>query len=191
MLAAFLVTVLVVVVLVWVVAGVAAWRLARLLRRRLRASPALRAAQAWAAPPGPRRRAAGLRRELASTAHATRRALAVVAAAHAPIGELPHLARRLERLAGTLDAELRLLAAEPDPEELARVLPAAESRVADVAHLARTIRRAASAALGASTAAELAPLQAEVERELAAVAAGVDTLLALAGGPGAAAHLTR
>ena len=66
--------------------------------------------------------------------------------------------------------------------ELARVLPAARARVADVTRVALTIRRAASAGLGADTAAELAPLEAEVEREVRALDAGVDRLLALASG---------
>ena len=67
------------------------------------------------------------------------------------------LARRLGRVAATLDAELRLLAREPDPAELARVLPAARARVADVARVGLTIRRAASAGLGADTAASSPP----------------------------------
>jgi hypothetical protein len=54
--------------------------------------------------------------------------------------------------------------------------------VADVTRVALTIRRAASAGLGADTAAELAPLEAEVEREVRALDAGVDRLLALASG---------
>jgi hypothetical protein len=182
MLAALLLAVVLLVVLAWVTAAVVVWRLWRLLRRRLRASPSLRAVQAWTAPPGPRRQVAGLRRELAEAGQLTSRALAVVRAAGGPVGELPHLARRLERLAGTLDAELRLLAAEPDPAELARVLPAAEARVADVTRVAHRIRRAAGAGLGAGTAAELAPLAAEVEREVAALDAGVDRLLGLASG---------
>jgi hypothetical protein len=85
-------------------------------------------------------------------------------------------------VAATLDAELRLLAGEPDQAELARVLPAARARVADVARVALVIRRAASAGLGAETAAEIAPLEAEVEREVLALDAGVDRLLALASG---------
>jgi hypothetical protein len=182
MLGELLLTVLLLVVAAWVVAGVAAWRLWRLARRRLRASPAVRAVQAWTAPPGPRRQVARLRRELAEAARATPQALAVVRAAGAPVGDLPHLAGRLQRLAGTLDAELRLLAAEPDPAELARVLPAAAGRVADVTRVARTIRRAASASLGAGTAAELLPLQAAVGREVAALDAGLDRLLQLASG---------
>jgi hypothetical protein len=108
--------------------------------------------------------------------------VAVVRQAGGAVGDLPHLARRLIRVARTLDAELRLLAGEPDHAELARVLPAATARVADVSRVALAIRRAATAGLGADTAAELAPLQAEVAREVQALDAGVDRLLAMASG---------
>ena len=72
------------------------------------------------------------------------------------------------------------LGGEPEAAELARVLPAARARVAEVTRVARTMRRASSAALGAGTAAEIAPLQVEVEREVAALDAGIHRLLALA-----------
>jgi hypothetical protein len=51
-----------------------------------------------------------------------------------------------------------------------------------VTRVALAIRRAASAGLGAETAAEIAPLQAEVACEVLALDAGVDRLLALASG---------
>jgi hypothetical protein len=158
----------------------AVWRAVRWLRRSQRLRQRVRTAQALVAPPGPRRELAWLRRELAAATRATAEAVALAATAGGTVGELPHLVRRLGRAAGTLDAELRLLAGEPEPAELARVLPAARARVAEVTRAARTIRRASSAALGASTTAEVAPLQAEVEREVAALDAGVHRLLALA-----------
>jgi HAMP domain-containing protein len=182
MLEQLLLTVLAMLALGMAVLLAVTWRLLRWLRRSPRLRQRVRTVQAMAAPPGPRREVAWLRRELAAAARATTEALAVVRAAGGPLGDLPHLARRLARVAGTLDAELRLLAGEPDPAELARVLPAAGARVAEVTLVARSIRRAASAGLGAETAAELAPLQAEVEREVAALDAGVDRLLAEVGG---------
>jgi hypothetical protein len=136
--------------------------------------------QALTTPPGARRQVACLRRDLQAAALATGEAVAVVKAAGGAVGDLPHLARRLGRVAGTLDAELRLLFGEPEAAELARVLPAARARVAEVTRVARTMRRASSAALGAGTAAEIAPLQVEVEREVAALDAGIHRLLALA-----------
>jgi hypothetical protein len=160
----------------------AVWRAVRWVRRSGRLRQRVRTAQALVAPPGPRREVAWLRRELAAATRASTEAVALVGTAGGVVGELPGLARRLGRVAGTLDAELRLLAGEPDPAELARVLPAARARVADATRVARTIRRASSAALGAETAAGIVPLQAEVEREVAALDAGIDRLLALAAG---------
>ena len=161
---------------------VAVWRVVRWVRRSPMLRRRVRSVQALTTPPGARRQVACLRRDLNAVTHATSEAVAVVRTAGGAVGDLPHLARRLGRVAGTLDAELRLLAHEPDPAELARVLPAARARVADVARVALTIRRAASAGLGADTAAELARLEAEVAREVRALDAGVDRLLALASG---------
>jgi len=160
----------------------AVWRVVRWLRRNQRLRQRVRTAQALLAPPGPRREVAWLRRELAAATRATADAVALVGEAGGAVGDLPHLARRLGRVAGTLDAELRLLFGEPEAAELARVLPAARARVAEVTRVARTMRRASSAALGAGTAAEIAPLQVEVEREVAALDAGIDRLLTLAAG---------
>ena len=161
---------------------VAVWRVVRWVRRSPMLRRRVRSVQALTTPPGARRQVACLRRDLNAVTHATSVAVAVVRTAGGTVRDLPHLARRLGRVAETLDAELRLLAHEPDPAELARVLPAARARVADVARVALTIRRAASAGLGADTAAELAPLEAEVAREVRALDAGVDRLLALASG---------
>jgi hypothetical protein len=161
---------------------VAVWRVVRWVRRSTGLRRRVRSVQAITTPPGVRRQVACLRRDLSAAAHATGEAVALVRAAGGTVGDLPQLARRLGRMAGTLDAELRLLAGEPDQAELARVLPAARARVAEVARVALTIRRAASAGLGAGTAAEIAPLEAEVEREVLALDAGVDRLLALASG---------
>jgi hypothetical protein len=182
MLDELLLTLLVMTVLAGAVTLAVVWRVVRWVRR----SPALhrrvRSARVLTTPPGARRQVACLRRDLGAAAHATSQAVAVVRQAGGTVGDLPHLARRLARAARTLDAELRLLACEPDRAELARVLPAATARVADVSRVALTIRRAATAGLGAETAAELAPLQAEVAREVQALDAGVDRLLALASG---------
>jgi hypothetical protein len=177
-----LLTVLVMSLLAGGVALTAVWRVTRWVRRNPRLRRRVRSVQALAAPPGPRRQVACLRRDLHAAASATGEAVAVVEAAGGAVGDLPRLARRLGRTARTLDAELRLLAGEPDRAELARVLPAARARVADVSRVALAIRRAASAGLGAATAAELLPLQAEVEREVLALDVGVDRLLALAAG---------
>jgi hypothetical protein len=177
-------------------AGVAAWRIWRLLRRRLRIEQRLRTVKVWVTPPGARREVAALRRELAEAVSATPHAVTVVQRASGVVGDLPQLARRLRRVAATLDAELELLAGEPDPGELTRMLPAVRSRVADVARVARSIRRAAAAGLDASRTGDLRQLNDDVNQEMAALAGGIQTLLELASGrdgtaPGAATHLLR
>jgi hypothetical protein len=177
-------------------AGVAAWQIWRLLRRRLRIEQRLRTVKVWVTPPGGRREVAALRRELAKAVSATPRAVTVVQRAAGVIGDLPQLARRLVRVAATLDAELELLGGEPDPRELARMLPPARARVSDVARVARSIRRAAAAGLDAGRAGELRQLNADVDQEIAALASGIETLLDLASGrdggaPGAATRLQR
>jgi hypothetical protein len=177
-----LLTLLLMCLVAWAAVVFAVWRAVRWVRRSPRLRRRVRSVQALATPPGARRQVACLRRDLHVAAAATGEAVAVVRKAGGIVGELPHLARRLGGMAATLDAELRLLAHEPDPAELARVLPAARARVADVTRVALTIRRAASAGLGAATAAELAPLESEVAREVRALDAGVDRLLALASG---------
>jgi hypothetical protein len=177
-------------------AGVAAWKLWRLLRRRLRLEQRLRTVRVWITPPGARREVAALRRELAEVVRATPHAVTVVQRASGVVGDLPQLARRLRRAAATLDAELELLGGEPDPRELARVLPAARARVADVARVGRSIRRAAAAGLDAGHDDDLRQLNADVDQEVAALAGGIETLLELASGrggttPGAATPLPR
>jgi hypothetical protein len=182
--------------LVTALAGVAAWQVWRLLRRRLRLEQRVRTVKVWITPPGGRREVAALRRELAEAVGATPRAVAVVQRASGVVGDLPQLARRLRRVAATLDAELVLLGGEPDPRELARMLPPARARVGDVARVARSIRRAAAAGLDAGRAGELRQLNADVDQEIAALASGIETLLELASGrdggaPAAATRLQR
>jgi hypothetical protein len=182
MLDELLLTLLVMTVVAGGVTLAAVWRVVRWVRRSPLVHRRVRSVRALTAPPGARRQVACLRRDLGAAAHATAQAVAVVRQAGGTVGDLPQLARRLARVARTLDCELRLLAGEPDRAELARVLPAASARVADVSRVALAIRRATTAGLGAATAAELAPLQAEVAREVQALDAGVDRLLALAAG---------
>ena len=173
-------------VLATALAGVAAWRIWKLLRRRLRVEQRLRTVKVWVTPPGARREVAALRRELAEAVSAAPHAVTVVQRASGVVGDLPQLARRLQRVAATLDAELELLGGEPDPRELARMLPSTRARVADVARVARSIRRAAAAGLDAGRA-DLRQLNADVEQEIAALTDGMETLLELASGRGSAA----
>jgi hypothetical protein len=171
--------------------ALAGWWLWRFVRAKLRWHRQVRVVQLWTAPPGPRREVAFLRRELAAAITSTPQAVAMVKASAGVVGDLPSLTRRLERVATTLDAELRLLAGEPDQRETARLLPAARERVDDVTRAARSIRRAASAGLGAQSTADVRALTADVEREVAAVAAGVQHLLTAASADYGVSHLPR
>jgi hypothetical protein len=172
-----LLAVLGVLVFMVAVTALAAWWLWRFVKTKLRWRRQIRVVQLWTAPPGPRREVAYLRRELAEAITSTPQAVAMVKANAGVVGDLPALTRRLERVAVMLDAELRLLAGEPDQREVARLLPTARERVDDVTRAARGIRRAASAGLGAQSTADLRALTTDVEREVAAVAAGVQRLL--------------
>ena len=175
-----LVAVLVTFALLVGAAGFVAWRIWRLVRARLRWGRQVSVVRMWTAPPGPRREVAYLRAQLAEAITRTPQAGAMVKASAGVVGDRPGLTRRLERVATVLDAELRLLANEPDVREVARVLPAARERVGDLTRAARAIRRAAGGGLGVQTAAEMRELSADVEREVAAVAAGVQRLVVTA-----------
>jgi hypothetical protein len=175
-----LVAVLVTFVALVAATGFVAWRVFRLVRARLRWGRQVRVVRMWTAPPGPRREVAYLRAQLADAITRTPQAVAMVKASAGVVGDLPSLTKRLERVATVLDAELRLLANEPDVHEVARVLPAARERVGDLTRAARGIRRAAGGGLGVQTAAEMRELSADVEREVAAVAAGVERLVVTA-----------
>jgi hypothetical protein len=157
--------------------GLVVWWIWRAVRARLRWPRPVRTVQLYTSPPGPRREIAFLRRELSAAVTSTPQAVAMVRANAGVVGDLPQLARRLERMAATLDAELRLLANEPDTAEVARLLPAARGRVGDVTRVARTIRRAATAGLGTQSSGEVRALSADVDREVTALAAGVQRLL--------------
>lgn len=153
---------------------------ARAIYRRVRSSravadTALRARAGFSH--GPRRRVLALRVRLAETLDSGRAAIELAAerdgAAHS---ELPRLFRRVQEEAAALDLQLRLLESETDPGVLAVELPAAAGRVDQVVGLVRRLRSAVASALAGSTDDTLAELQSELEREVAALAAGVEEL---------------
>ncbi|UOQ90182.1 FUSC family protein [Agromyces endophyticus] len=99
-----------------------------------------------------------------------------VAPAASSHGELPRLFRRIREEGTALDLQLRLLESETDQAVLAAELPAATSRVDQLAGLVRRLRSAVASGLEGATDETLTDLQADLEREVAALAAGVDEL---------------
>lgn len=180
-----LIIVVVIVVVLLVVAGLAmlGWRRARRSGALDRGRRLLRRAsltmQAQAAPTQAAREVAGLRQQLAATVEQTHASVAAALEAESPVGELPMLVRRLTRAADGLEAELGLLAREPDPAELNVRLPAARARVGELGGAARRIRHAAAAARQGASDAGVAELTGDLDTELSALQAGVQALAQL------------
>ena len=98
-----------------------------------------------------------------------------------PRGELPRLFRRIRSESAALESQLRLLASETDSDVLAEGIPVARRRVEQVATAVRGLRSAVAAGLGDLTDDTLTALRADVEREVAALQAGVQELRTLNG----------
>jgi len=109
----------------------------------------------------------------------THASVAAALEADSPVGELPSLVRRLTRAADALEAELGLLAREPDPAELNARLAAARARVGELGGAARRIRHAAAAARQGASDAGVAELTGDLDTELSALQAGVQALAQL------------
>ncbi len=107
---------------------------------------------------GRRPSVAGLRLALRTELDAARRAVAVARQQQAPLGDAPALVARLDRVAADVDARLRVLGREPDPEDVRRALPPLRAEVEVVTRSAADLRDALLASGGA--------LQAEQLREL-------------------------
>jgi hypothetical protein len=128
---------------------------------------------------GPRGRVLRLRVRLQDALDSGRAAVDVAAHGDAPRGELVRLFHRIEREGEALDLQLRLMESETDAAVLAEQLPAADGRVGQVAGLVRRLRGAVAAGLGDVSDDALDTLHAEVDREVAALHAGVQELRTL------------
>ncbi|ANJ25978.1 hypothetical protein [Agromyces aureus] len=93
--------------------------------------------------------------------------------------ELPRLFGRIAEEGRVLDLQLRLMESEHDGGVLAQELPAARQRVDQVEQLVRHVRSAVASGLSGTTDDSLAALRSEVDREVAALRAGIDELQAL------------
>ncbi|MEC5182868.1 hypothetical protein RCH12_000298 [Cryobacterium sp. MP_3.1] len=96
-----------------------------------------------------------------------------------PHGELQRLVGRLQNEGIRVESQLLLLATERDPVVLRETLPVAARRVDQITGLVGRVRSVVAAGLGVRTDDTLTTLGADVDREIAAVDAGVAELHAL------------
>lgn len=101
-----------------------------------------------------------------------------------PRGELPELFRRIEHEGAALDMQLRLMESETDSAALAEELSTAGRRVDQVAGLVRRLRSAVASELEGTTDDTLTTLRSDVDREVAALHAGIQELRVLNGRDG-------
>ena len=94
-------------------------------------------------------------------------------------GELARLFRRIDEEGGVLDLQLRLMESETSSAVLADEIPAARRRVDQVEALVRQVRDAVASGLSGTTDDALHALGSDVDREVAALQAGIDELQAL------------
>lgn len=120
-----------------------------------------------------------LRVRLSDTLASGRAALDLAESTGSARGDLRRLFERIRVEAAAVDAQLVLMSSERDAVVLADALPAAGTRVEQIRTLVRRLRTAVSTGLVGVTDDALAGLSAEVDRELAALDAGVRELHAL------------
>jgi hypothetical protein len=183
--------VLIALVLMVLAGWVVAVLILRAIYRRVRRNRALngavlrtRAAFAW----GPQQQVLKLRMRVNASLDSGRAAVTVALGGQGPRGELSRLFRRIQEEGATLDAQLRLLESEPDPTLLSADLPAARGRVVQLEGTVRRLRSAVSSGLGDLSDDTLAALRADVDREVAALHAGVQELHTLNGYDGLHTH---
>ncbi|GAA1056289.1 hypothetical protein GCM10017608_27870 [Agromyces luteolus] len=128
---------------------------------------------------GPQRTILDLRVRLDDALASGQAAVDLAAKGPGPRGEFPGIFRRICEEGASLDAQLRLMESEIDRGVLTAELPAAEERVGQVEALVRRIRSAVASALAGASDDGLTGLRADVDREVAALRAGVEELHAL------------
>lgn len=122
-----------------------------------------------------------LRLRLADTLASGLAALDLARSNRSRLGELDRLYDRIRTDATALDAQLVLLLSERDAAVLADAIPAAVRRVEQVSGLVRRLRSAVAAGLGDRTDDSLATLTSDLDREVAALDAGLRELHTLNG----------
>jgi len=129
--------------------------------------------------PGPNGKVLRLRVRLDEALASGRAAVDLAARGDGPRGELPELFRRIEHEGAALDLQLRLMESEIDSAVLSAELSAAGHRVDRVAALVGRLRSAVAAGLAGVTDDTLTTLHSDVDREVAALRAGVEELRTL------------
>jgi hypothetical protein len=150
--------------------------------RRIRRSPALRGAvlrTRAGLSRGPQRKVLELRLQLKDTLESGEAAVEIASRSGWPKGELPRLFRRIQTEGIALDSQLRLMESETESAVLTEELPLARQRVDQVTGLVRRLRSAVVSGLTGPTDATLASLRSDVDREVAALRAGMQELQAI------------
>lgn len=172
-------TALAIVVLIGICAIVALVLLVRALYRRVRRSRSVGGAVLRTRAHlsrGAHRTILGLRVRLGESLDSGQAAIELAARGGGPRGELPRLFRRIRDEGNALDLQLRLMESETDPAVLAAEVPAARDRVEQVAGLVRRLRAAVASGLAGATDDTLTALRSDMDREVAALHAGVQEL---------------
>jgi hypothetical protein len=162
--------------------GVAGWLGYRRLRRNPRLRRQVLLLQAEYASPGLRRDVAALRLRLQEAIAGTQRVVTAAGSGPGPAGDLASLIRRISRIGAELDAELRLLAGEPDDAVLQTLLPPVRTRVEELLKVASTVRQGAIETQTGAAESELIGIAADAEQEVEALQSGVDALRQLSAG---------
>ena len=172
-----LVVVALVMVMVAVVSvSLALWWVARMVRR-VRAFT-VRLVDRWTLTArarlllGPARHVAAAQLQLHTGLDQTRRVLNDAARRNCPVGDLPGIFRRIEQLAASADAELRMLDGDRDPLQRARLADAVQ-RSDELASMAAAIRRTVSGVHADMQLDGFGVLQRDLDIELRALRAGV------------------
>lgn len=151
----------------------------RRVRRDRRVGKVALVMQMHGASSAPRRALAACRLRLYEAVTGATAAVDLLHAHGGPRGQLAQLTRRFAQSAGMFDTQLRLMQSEPHDAIIHGMTGPATARVAEFEAMARQIRHTACALLGGELDITVAALAADVEREIAALQAGVEALRAL------------
>lgn len=125
---------------------------------------------------GPQHQVLKLRLRLADSLESGRAAIQFAQHGAGPHGEVARLFRSIQAEGATVESQLRLLQSETDATVLATEVPLVRDRVEQLEGLVRSLRSAVALGLGGPSDDTLAALRADVDREVAALHAGVQEL---------------